>query len=78
MTAIILVVILAFIAFLNSDSSGVEAIGKILGGIILFIVVGYICIFIMGNPLIIIGAIAVIVFIAVLYSKLNNTKGTLN
>ena len=74
MAIIILILISAFIALCNGDSSGIKAIGAFIGCVFLFIVVGSIFVFMMDNPLIIIVLIAIIILIVVLYNKAKNTK----
>lgn len=69
MAIIIFIIILAFIAFLNGDSSGIQAIAKIVGGFILFIVVAYLLTLIIDYPLITMGIIVCIVFLVFIYYK---------
>ncbi len=72
MTGIILFIILAFIAFCNGDSSGFEAIGKIILYIGLFIVVGAIIAY--APWLILIGIIAFFIFGLILSQKNNQNN----
>lgn len=80
MAPIILILILAFVALSNGDPSGVEAIAKIIGGIVLFIVVGSIAVFIMDNPEFIIILIIIVSLIVAVYNliKENNSKSINN
>lgn len=78
MAVIIFIILFALFACLNGDSSGVEAIAKVIGGVVLFIVVGSIIVFMMDNPAIIIGIIVLAVLAAIVYSltKENKSKST--
>lgn len=78
MAVVIFIILFALFACLNGDSSGVEAIAKIIGGVVLFIVVGSIIVFMIDNPAIIIGIIVLAVLAAIVYSltKENNSKST--
>lgn len=75
MTAIILILILAFIAFCNGDSSGFEAIGKIILYIGLFIGVG--CIIVYVPWLLLLVVIGIIIW-AVVSSKSNSNNNKSN
>lgn len=78
MAVIIFIILFALFACLNGDSSGVEAIAKVIGGVALFIVAGSIIVFMMDYPAIIIGIIVIAIVVAIIYNltKQNNSKFT--
>lgn len=78
MAVIIFIILFALFACLNGDPSGIEAIAKVIGGVVLFIVVGSIIVFMMDNPAIIIGIIVLAILAAIIYSltKQKNSKST--
>lgn len=78
MAVIIFIILFTLFACLNGDSSGVEATAKVIGGVVLFIVVESIIVFMMDNPAMIIGIIVLAVLVAIVYSltKENKSKST--
>lgn len=74
MAMVIFILLLAFFAFLDGDSSGVEAIFKGICIIIAFIVFGSITVFIMDNIIIILDIILIAIVAAIIYHLVKKHK----
>lgn len=68
---VIFIILFAIYTWIDGDSSGVETIAKIVGGMILFTAVGNAIIFMTDNPifLTLIAAIAVLVVLIYILAK---------
>lgn len=71
MAIIIFVILFALFAFISGDPSGIEAIIKIVGFVFLFIVLGSIAVFMMDNPIVLVGIIAFVIIVVLIH---NSTK----
>lgn len=72
MAIIIFIILFALFAFLNGDSSGIEAIAKIVGFLLLFIIVGSIAVFMMDNPIVLIGVVAFIIIVVLIHNSIRS------
>lgn len=71
---VIFILLLAFFAFLDGDSSGIEAIFKGICIIIAFIVFGSIVGFIMDNPIIVLSIIVIAILTVIVYQNQSKTE----